>query len=70
MEHRWGDKKKCIQGAVGKPEGKGPLGTSRPNWEGNSKMDLKRNRMESVEWINLFQDKGMRQVFVNVLINL
>jgi hypothetical protein len=44
VEHQ-GDKKKCIQGVVGKPEGKGPLGTPRPNWEGNSKMDLKRKRM-------------------------
>jgi len=33
-------------GIVGKkPEGKGTRGTPRPNWEGNSKMDLKRNRM-------------------------
>lgn len=44
MEH-WGDKKIFIQGVVGKPEGKGPLGMPRPNWEDNSKMDLKRNRM-------------------------
>jgi hypothetical protein len=31
---------------VEKPEGEGPLGTPRPNLEGNCKMDLKRNKME------------------------
>ena len=29
-----------IQGFVGKPEGKRPLGSSRPRWENNIKMDL------------------------------
>jgi len=65
-----GNKKKCIHGVVGKPEGKGPLGTSRPNWEDNSKMNLTETGWEIVEWINLFQDKDMRQVIVNASMNL
>ena len=31
---------------------------------------LKEIGWESVEWINLFHDKDMRQVFMNALINL
>jgi len=30
----------CIQGLVGKPEGKRPLGRPRRKWEDNIKMDL------------------------------
>ena len=29
----------CMQGLVGKPEGKGPLGRPRRRWEDNIKMD-------------------------------
>jgi hypothetical protein len=31
---------------------------------------LKEIGWESVEWINLFQDKDMRQVVINTLINI
>ena len=41
-----------------------------PNWEDYSKMDLKEIGWEGVEWINLSEDKDIRQVFVNALINL
>jgi hypothetical protein len=33
-----GEEKKCMQGLVGKPEGKGPLGRGRRGCEGNIKM--------------------------------
>ena len=62
------DKKKCIQSVVGKPEGKGEHRSQTRrvtvNWI------LKEIGWESVEWINLLQDKDMRQVFINALINL
>jgi hypothetical protein len=32
---------KCIQGLVGKPEGKRPIGNPRYRWEGNIKMNLR-----------------------------
>jgi hypothetical protein len=31
---------KCIQGSVGKPEGRRPLGRPRRRWEDNIKMDF------------------------------
>ena len=39
---RVGREKKCIKILVGKPEGKGPLGTPRYRREDNIKMDLQR----------------------------
>ena len=50
--------------ARGHLENQGQIGRVTVKWI------LKEIGWESVEWINLFQDKGMRQVFVNVLINL
>ena len=35
-----GREERCIQGLVGKPEGKRPLGRPRHRWEDNIKMDL------------------------------
>ena len=37
----YGGKERCIQGLVGKPEGKRPLGRPRRRWEDNIKIDLK-----------------------------
>ena len=36
----YGGEERCIQGLVGKPEGKRPLGRPRRRWEDNIKMDL------------------------------
>jgi hypothetical protein len=36
----WGEEK-CIQGSVGKPEGKVPLGRPKHSWVGNIKINLK-----------------------------
>jgi hypothetical protein len=35
-----GADERCIQGLVGKPEGRRPLERPRRRWEGNIKMDL------------------------------
>jgi len=40
-----GQAEKCIQGLMGKPEGRRPLGMARRRWEVNDKMDLK-----EIEW--------------------
>lgn len=50
--------------ARGDLEHQGQTGRATVKWI------LKEIGWESVEWINLFQDKGMRQVLVNALINL
>ena len=36
---RYGEEKRCIQGLVGKPEGKIPLGKPRRRWEVNIRID-------------------------------
>jgi len=36
----YGGDERCIQGFVGKPEGKRPLGRPMCRWEDNIKMDL------------------------------
>jgi hypothetical protein len=38
----YGGEERCVQGLVGKPEGKRPLGRPRRKWEGNIKMDLQK----------------------------
>jgi len=47
----YGGEERCIQGFVGKPEGKRPLGRPRHRWEDNIKMDLQ--EMEWGAWTGL-----------------
>jgi hypothetical protein len=42
---------------VGKPEGKRPLRTPGRIWVDNINMDLPRNRMAYVNWIDLAQNR-------------
>jgi len=55
---------------MGKPEGKRPLGRFKHRWEENIKMDLQEVECESVDWIELPQDRDRWQTLVNVGINL
>jgi hypothetical protein len=43
---------------VGNPQGKGPLGKRGRRWEGNIKIDFGEIRWESVDWIDLAQNRG------------
>jgi hypothetical protein len=52
----WGEER-CIQGLVGKPEGKRPLGRPRHRWEDNIKMDLQKVGCEDMDWIDLAHDR-------------
>jgi hypothetical protein len=42
---------------VGKPEGNRPLGRPRRKWVDNIKIDLRDIGWESIEWIDLAQNK-------------
>jgi len=42
---------------MGIPEGKRPLGRPRHRWEDNIKMDLQEVGCESMDWIDLAQDR-------------
>jgi hypothetical protein len=55
---------------VGKPEGKRPLGRPRPRSVGNIKMDLRDIGWDGMDWIDLAQDRGNWNAFVNTVMNL
>jgi hypothetical protein len=42
---------------VGKPEGKRPLGRPRRRWVDNIKMNLREIGWNSMDWIDLVQDR-------------
>jgi hypothetical protein len=55
---------------VGKPEGKRLLGRPRCRWMDNIKMDLKRDRIGDMDWIDLAEDRDQRRALVNTVMNL
>jgi len=55
---------------VGKPEGKRPLGRPRYRWEVNIEMDLQEEVCESMDWIDVAQDRDRWQALVNAAVNL
>jgi hypothetical protein len=55
---------------VGKPEEKRPLGRPRRRWDDNNKMDFQEVGWESMEWIQLAQDRDRWQALLNAVINL
>jgi len=55
---------------VGKPEGKRPLGRPRRRWEDNINMDDQQVEWESMDWIELVQDRERWRALVNAVMNL
>ena len=55
---------------VMKPEGKRTLGRAKRRWEDNIKMNLQEVRCESMEWIELAQDRDRWRALVNAVMNL
>jgi len=68
MWHVWGEERH-IQVLVGKSEGKRPLGRPRHRLEGNIEMDLQEVGCESMDWIELAQDRDRLQALVNGVMN-
>ena len=54
---------------MGKPEGKKPLGRPRRRWEENIKMDLQEVGCESMDWIELTQDKDTWRALVTAVMH-
>ena len=61
--YRGGERR--VQGLVGKPGGKRPLGRPRRRWEDNIKMDLQEVGCGSMDWIELAEDRDRWQALVN-----
>jgi hypothetical protein len=55
---------------IWKPEGKRPVGRSRHRCYDNIKMYVKEIILESVEWIQVAQDRAKLWVIVNTVMNL
>jgi hypothetical protein len=55
---------------VGKPEGKRSLGRPRRRWEDNIMMDLHEVECESMDWIELAEDRDRWLALVNAVMNL
>jgi hypothetical protein len=64
------DRRGVYRVLVGKPEGKKPLGRPRRRWENNIKMGLREARCESMDWIDLAQDRDRWRALVNAVMNI
>ena len=67
---RHGGEARCIQGLVGKPEGKRPLGRPSCGWEDNIRMYLQEVGCEGMDWIDLALDRDRWRALVNEAMNL
>jgi hypothetical protein len=63
-------RERCIQGLVGKPEGRRPLGRLKRRCKDNIKMDFRKVGWKGMDWINLAQDRERWWNVINVVINL
>jgi hypothetical protein len=66
--HSW--ERNVYRVLIGKPEGKRPLGRPRRRWEDGIRMDLRETGWESVDWIQLAQDRDRCRALVNTVMNL
>jgi hypothetical protein len=55
---------------MGKPERKRSLGRPRRRWDDNIKIDLQEVGFESMDWIELAQDRDRWRAVVKVVMNL
>jgi hypothetical protein len=54
---RIGEKRNSYRILVGKPEGKRPLGRPKRRWVDNIKTDFREMGWDSMDWIDLAQDR-------------
>jgi hypothetical protein len=55
---------------MGKPEGKRQLGRWRHRWVDNIEIDLREIGWNSMDWIDVAQDRDQWRAFVNTVINV
>jgi hypothetical protein len=61
---------KCILSSGGKPEGSMSLGRSRHRWKANIEINFTELGWESMDWINLAEDRDQWQSLLNTIMNL
>jgi hypothetical protein len=66
---RMGEKTNVYRILVGKPEGKRPPGRPRRSWVDNIKMDLREIGWDTMDWIDLAQDRDQLRALVNTVMN-
>jgi hypothetical protein len=69
MQHEWGEEE-CIQDIGGRAIGKRPLGRPRRRWVDNIKMDLSEIGCDSMDWVDMVQDRDQWRGLVNTVMNL
>jgi hypothetical protein len=67
---RMGERRNAYRILVGKPEGRRSLGRPRRRWVDNIKIDLREIRWNSVDWVDLAQDRVHWRALVNTVMNL
>jgi hypothetical protein len=60
---------RCIQSIGGEALGKETIWDNRHRWENNIKVDHQEIEWNSVDWIDLSQDRGKWQAVVNAVMN-
>jgi hypothetical protein len=65
-----GETRNAYKILVGKPERKRPLGRPRRRWVDNIKMDLREIGWDSMDWIELAQDRDQWRALVNTVMNI
>jgi hypothetical protein len=58
-----------VQGVLGKPEGKRPLGRPRHRCEDNIKLDFQKVGCRDMDWSELAQDRERLRTLVNAVMN-
>jgi len=66
----YGGGERRIQGLMGKPEGKRPLGRHRHRWEDNIKVDIQEVGCGGMDWIEVAQVRHRWRAVVNAVMNL
>jgi hypothetical protein len=65
-----GETRNAYRILVGTPEGKRPLGRPRRRWVDDIKMHLREIGWDSMDWIELAQDRDQWRALLNTVINL
>jgi hypothetical protein len=67
---RMGEEMNVYTVLMGKREGRRPLGRPRRRWGDGLRMDLRETGWDSVDWIQLAQDRDRWRAVVNTAMNL